>query len=115
MAVHYKEDLIMNIHKVDQKPVAKQLYELKCLHSTQILMGEARRARETYRDFAKLAVENFETAVNVPSPVQGKINLFSFYGLNCIKYMIYRLFTRKSPEEKQFKQMVKEHKLNRMF
>ena len=103
----------MGIEKIGQTPIAKQLYDLKLEHSTQILMGKAKQARNTYRNFAKLAVQNFETAVEVPPPIQGKINLFSYYGLNCIKYMIYKIFTKKSPEEKQFQQMVREYKINK--
>ena len=100
----------MNVSKINQSPIAKEMYQLKFRQYSNILTGNAREAKKYSRSFAKMAVENFETALQIPSPIKGSIPLFSRMGFNIIKYMIYNLFTRDSKEEKQLKILWEDYK-----
>jgi len=100
----------MNVSEINQSPIAKQMYRLKFQQYSNILTGNAKEAKKYSKNFAKMAVDNFETAVQIPSPIKGQIPLFSKIGFNIIKYMIYNLFTRDSNEEKQLKALLKDYK-----
>ena len=100
----------MKTQKIVQSPIAKRMYDLKYQHAVDIMLGNVRNARNTYKEFAKLAVANFETALEVPAPIRGKISIFSKTGFNCLKYIIFNFFSKQSTEEKEFKKMIKEHK-----
>ena len=103
----------MKVQKVIQTPIGKKLYDCKFKHVSNLLYGNTKEAKKNYQEFAKLAVDNFETAVQVPSPLKGSVPLFSKLGLNIIKYLIYDLFTKNSPEEKQLKKMYEEYKIKK--
>ena len=100
----------MNVSKINQSPIAKEMYQLKLRQYSNILTGNAREAKKYSQSFAKMAIDNFETAVQIPSPVKGSIPLFSRMGFNIIKYMIYSLFTKDSKEEKQLKILWEDYK-----
>ena len=80
----------MKTQKIMQSPVAKKMYDLKRTTAFAVLNGRCREARQSQKEFAKLAVDNFTTAVNLPSPIEGKIPLFSVWGLNILKCHIFK-------------------------
>lgn len=105
----------MKTQQIMQSPVAKKMYNLKLKTAVSVLNGRCRDARVAQKEFAKLAVDNFATAINLPSPVEGSFDLFSDYGLNIIKFKLFKLFTRKTPEEKKLEQMVDDYKAEILF
>ena len=101
----------MNVSKIAKSsPIARELHNLKLKHATDILLGNPRSAKKNYQRFAELAVDNFETTLETPSPIKGSFSIFSKAGFNCLKYLIYNLFAKDSPAEKQFKKMMQEYK-----
>ena len=100
----------MKTQKILQSPIAKKMYDLKLRSSTAVLTGKFKDARNAQKEFAKLAVDNFSTALELPAPIEGKISLFSKAGLRCLKFMIYRVFCKSSPEEKKLKSMVNDYR-----
>ena len=100
----------MKTQTILQTPVAKQMYKLKLKTSLAVLTGKCREANRAKKEFAKLAVDNFETAIKLPQPLTGTFPWYSDFGLNTIKYMVFNLFTKKSPEEKQLKNMVQDYR-----
>lgn len=103
----------MKTQRVMHLPVAKKMYEYKFQHATNVLTGNVKEARRNYQEFAKLAVKDFEIAVQVPSPVKGSFPLFSKMGFNVVKYLLFNLFAKKTPEEQKLKKMFEEHKLQK--
>ena len=101
----------MRTQKILQNPVAKKMYEYKFNHASNVLLGNVKEARKNYQEFAKLAVNDFETALQVPSPIKGTFPLFSKLGFNTLKYLFYNLFAKKTPEEKRLKKMFEEYKI----
>ena len=91
----------MKTEKILQTPIAKKLYNLKLEHTSNVLYGQVKEAKECHRNFAKLAVENFDTFIKTPSPIKGSFSIFSKPGFNIIKYLIYSFFTKDSPDEKK--------------
>ena len=85
--------------------------QLKWDHAQNMLLGNAKRAKESYREFAKLAVDNFEIATQLPAPIKGNVPLFSKTGLKILKYVLYGIFTKRTPEEKKLKRMAEEYQL----
>ena len=102
----------MSIQKIMQSPIARKLYELKFQSSTAILTGNYKEARTAQKEFAKLAVKNFDIALQVPAPIKAKFSLFSKQGLKCLKFMIYKAFCKSSPEEKELKSLVNDYRDN---
>lgn len=74
----------------------------------QTLCGNCKQYKVSSQNYAKLAVDNFEVAKKIPGielrghvPFQNKLNM--------LKIMFFNFFRKKSTEEKQLKQMVKEY------
>ena len=56
----------MKTQKIMQSPIAKKLYNLKLEYTSNVLYGKAKLAKQSYKEFAKLAVNNFDIFVNTP-------------------------------------------------
>lgn len=76
-----------------------------------ILMGDFKHAREFEKEYAKLATADFEVYKQLPYLVLNGApkEIIKKERTNRFKYRIYRFFTRKTPEEKQFLKMRKEY------
>ena len=105
----------MKTQNILQNPYAKKMYDLKLKTSLSVLSGKCKEARVAQKEFAKIAVDHFETAVKVPQPVTGTFPWYSNFGLNTIKFMIYKTFCKKTTEEKQLKQMLNDYRTSLYF
>ena len=103
----------MKVSRVAVNPVAEKMRQLKWDHAQNMLLGNAKKAKESYREYAKLAVDNFEIATQIPSPIKGSTPLFSQTGLKILKYIIYDKFTKSTPAEKKLKEMAEEYQLKK--
>ncbi len=103
----------MKVGRVVINPVAEKMKQLKWDYARNMLLGNAKKAKESYREYAKLAVENFEIATQIPSPIKGSTPLFSKTGLKILKYIFYDIFTKRTPEEKKLKKMAEEYRINK--
>ena len=105
----------MKTQKILQNPVAKKMYDLKLKTSLAVLNGRCREARAAQKEFATIAVDNFSEAINLPQPIKGSFPWYSNFGLNMLKFMIFKLFTKKTPEEKKLQAMVDDYRTSLMF
>ena len=103
----------MKVGRAAVNPVADKMKQLKWDHAHNMLLGNAKKAKESYREFAKLAVDNFEIATQLPAPIKGNVPLFSKTGLKILKYVLYDIFTKRTPEEKKLKRMSEEYQLKK--
>ena len=103
----------MKVGRVAVNPVAEKMKQLKWDLAYNVLLGNAKKAKEYHREFAKLAVDNFEIAIQIPAPIKGRAPFFSKTGLKMLKYILYDVFTKRTPEEKQLKRMTEEYQLKK--
>lgn len=76
-----------------------------------IISGNFKEARNAEKQLAKLCVEDFDTYKSIP---RLKINNVPFSAgmqilKNSLKYKLYKVFSKKTPEEKTFLKMKKEY------
>ena len=95
----------MKTQKVFKSPAAKQMYDLRIKSTIAIVNGRCRAARNAQKEYAKIAVKNFGASFDVPKIPQITYPLFSRAGLNTLKFFIFKAFSKKSPEEKQLREM----------
>ena len=100
----------MKTQQILQSPIAQKMYKLKFESSTSILTGNFKNARIAQKEFAKLAVDNFDIALKTPAPVKANFSLFSTQGLKCLQFLLYKTFCKKTPEEKQLKRMLQDYR-----
>ena len=105
----------MKVSSVAVNPIAEKMKQLKWDHARNLLLGNAKKAKEAYREYAKLAVDHFELSTQIPSPIKGNIPLFSKTGLKILKCIIYDKFTKSSPAEKRLKEMAEEYRINKVL
>ena len=103
----------MKVSRVAVNPIAEKMKQLKWDHARNMLLGNAKKAKESYREYARLAVDHFELSIEIPSPITGNIPLFSKTGLKILKYIIYDKFTKSTPAEKKLKEMAEEYRINK--
>ncbi|MBQ7125698.1 hypothetical protein IJO12_01275 [bacterium] len=99
----------MKISSVSKAPIKKQLYDTRINLFSAIMDGKYNEARQCQKEFAKIAVDNFDIAIQTPQPVKGSFPLFSKMGWKAVKFMIFKFFSKKTPEEKQLKKMLREY------
>lgn len=82
---------------------AAKMFELRKQVSISIMEGKCRQARAAQKEFAKIAVSDFDTFTKLPN-----INITGFplkmyfpLLLRTIKFNIFRKFSKTTPEEKQ--------------
>ena len=65
--------------------------------------------QELEKEFAKIAVSDFETCKTLPNINYTNVPIKMFLGVwfKSLKFRFYKLFTKKSPEEKQLKKLYK--------
>ena len=105
----------MKVSSVAVNPIAEKMKQLKGDHARNMLLGNAKKAKESYREYAKLAVDNFEIATQLPSPIKGSTPLFSKTGLKILKYILYDIFAKQTPEEKKLKKMAEEYRVKNLL
>ncbi len=96
------------------KPVVNDIIRCKKEMAWHAINGNCRQFKTAAKAYSKLAVDNFELAVNVPGmEIKGKMPLKVMF--NMLKIMVFNFFRKKSPEEKQFKQMIKDYRTKNMI
>ena len=76
-----------------------------------MVLGNFKEARQLEKEHAKLALADFELYKQIPHLVLAGVpkEIIKQVQKNGFKYMLYKLFSTKSPEEKQFLKMRKEY------
>ena len=97
---------------IDSAINATKLFELKRQSISSVMLGKYRDARVAQKEFAKLAVEDFDAFKAMPTinvlniPFRFAIPIL-FKNLG---FKIFNLFSRKTPEEKQLRTMYKAYR-----
>lgn len=105
------KDFKVSYKTIDEEIRAQKMFSLRQKAILSISEGKYREARQAQKDFAKIAVEDFEIYKTLPNihvhnvPLREGWEIFK----KLVKFKIYRLFTRKTPEEKQLKRQYKEY------
>ena len=64
----------MKVNRVGVNPVAEKMKQLKWDYAQNLLLGNVKKAKKSHREFAKLAVDHFEIATQLPSPINGSVS-----------------------------------------
>ncbi len=89
-------------------PTVNKIVMAKKEMAYQTLCGNCKQYKVSSQNYAKLAVDNFELAKKIPGiELRGHIPIKN--KLNMLKILFFNFFRKKSTEEKQLKQMVKEY------
>ena len=90
--------------------VRNRLTQLKSEKILSALSGDYQGYKQAVKDFAKLAVENFDELKKLPPQQKITVPLFSKLGFRMAKVWFLEKFRVKTPEEKALKKMC-EHDL----
>ncbi len=88
---------------------AAKMFELRKMVSLSIMEGNFQNARIAQKEFAKTALEDFDTFKTLPNIKITNVPLREWLvlGFRSLEYKVYRFFTRKTPEEKAFAKVIK--------
>ena len=104
-------NLKISYRDVDTALSAQKMFNLRQKSTVAIIEGKFREARNIQKEFAKLAVDDFETFKTLPSvrfknvPFKPSVSIF----FKSLQFKLFRMFTKKSPEEKLFRQKYNEY------
>ena len=93
-----------------------QLEKVNNLRTSMILnvaMGNYKEYKSTRKEYAKLAVQDFDAIKKLPHKPKISVPLFSKIGMNMIYIGLRDMFRIKTPEEKLLKRMGKEELIKR--
>ncbi len=88
-----------------------EMFNYQKMALLNVVTGNFKEARESEKQLAKLAVNDFETYKDIPHvkftgiPVGMAAHIMK----KSLQYRVYKAFSPKTPEEKQFLKMKKEH------
>ncbi|MCQ2738616.1 MAG: hypothetical protein MJ237_00145 [bacterium] len=91
----------MNVPKIS---IENQLRELNYNKTYAVIMGNFKEYTAASKEYAKLAVRNYDIAKNTNSP-SVTAPIFTKMGLRMFKIWFLNLFRIKSPEERLLRQM----------
>ena len=100
---------------MDSAVRAAKMFELKKQSSMSILEGKYKDARAAQKELAKLGVEDFDTFVKVPGIKFANLPLIEGFPIikKFIGFNLFKMFSKKTPEEKQLAKMFKEFLANK--
>lgn len=102
-------DFSVTYKSIDAAMRAKKMFELRRESVLSVIDGKFRNARNADKEFAKIAVEDFDTFKTLPIIRMKNVSFKEWVGLafKSLGFRIYKAFTKKTPEEKQLRQQNK--------
>ena len=102
-------DFKITYSNLDSALNAQKMFQLRQRAMLSIVGGNFKEARNSQKEFAKIAVSDFETCKTLPNINYTNVPIKMFLGVwfKSLKFRFYKLFTEKSPEEKQLKKLYK--------
>lgn len=103
--------LNIQFNNMDSALRAAKLFELRKQITLSIFDGKFKQARANQKEFAKLAVQDFDTFVKVPTfkftniPLKAGISILR----PILKFKLFSMFSKKTPEEKELAKMYKDY------
>ena len=98
-----------------QPTTLERLTQLRYDQVISGLAGDYKGFRNATKEFASIAVKDFETAKQVKGPIVQSIPLFSKAGMKMAKVWFLNLFRIKTPEEKTLAQLYEKYLLEKKF
>lgn len=95
--------------------IRQRLVQLKSDRMLSCLMGDYKGFKAAQKEFAKLAVKNFDDVLAVSTPQKVTTPLFSKEGFNLMKIWFLDKFRIKTPEEKELKRMAAVEKMRKKY
>ncbi len=97
------------IFKKTQK--INEMFNYQKMSMMYIVAGKFKEARESEKQLAKLAVKDFDNYKTIPNIkiTDAPFELGVLFAKQSLKYRVYRAFSPKTQEEKQFLQMKKDY------
>lgn len=95
--------------------VRNRLAQLKSEKMLSVLTGDYKGYKQAAKDYAKLALENFDELKTLPSPQKITVPLFSKAGLRMAKVWFLEKFRVKTPEEKALKKMCERDRFEKII
>lgn len=95
-------------------PAIQHLTALRNEQLMSSVTGNYKNFKQASKDFASLAVKNFEIVQKLPMP-KVTVPLFSKMGMNMAKVWFLNLFRKKTPAEKEFKRLAQEDFIRRQY
>ena len=90
---------------------ATKMIKLQQNSTISIANGKFRAARASQKEFAKIATEDFDTYKTLPIITVRNFGFKEWLGLafKRLAFKIFKAFTKKTPEEKQLKNMAQQY------
>ena len=90
---------------------AARMFEIRKQVSLSVLSGNFSQARTEQKEFAKIAVDNFDTLKTLPKITITNIPLKDWlvFAFRSLEFRVYRTFSKKTPEEKLFAKQYKSY------
>ena len=102
----------MTFNNIDSAINTTKLFELRKQSVSSVMLGKYRDARAAQKEFAKIAVEDFDACKAMP--IINVLNIPFRFAIPIlfrnIGFRIFNLFSRKTPEEKQLRTMYKAYR-----
>lgn len=95
--------------------VQNRLAQLRSEKILSIMLGDYKGFKQASKDFAKLAVNNFDELKSLPAQPKVTVPLFSKGGLRMMKVWFLEKFRVKTPDEKRLAQMAEREALRDKF
>ena len=107
-------DFKVNYKDMDSAMRAAKMFNLRQNAFVSIIEGKYRVARQYQKDFASIAVSDFETFKTLPKINYKNVPAVAFFPMlwRSIKFRIFKFFTKSTKEEKQLVRMYKEYVKN---
>ena len=94
---------------VKLNPIMQQAQNLRTSMMYSFMTGNYKEYREASKEYAKIGVKHFDELCTLPKN-NVSVSLFSKVGMRMLKVYILNLFSKKTPEEKEFAKLASEYK-----
>ena len=95
--------------------VRNRLAQLRSEKMLSVLMVDYKGYKQAAKDYAKLAVKNFDETKSLPPQPKVTFPLFSKQGFRMMKVWFLEKFRTKTPEEKQLAKFAEREALKKKF
>lgn len=95
--------------------IRNRLAQLKSEKMLSVLTGDYKGYKQAAKDYAKLAVKNFDEVKDLPVQPKVTVPLFSKAGFRMAKVWFLEKFRIKTPEEKQLAKIAKREELKKKY
>ena len=97
------------------QPILDNLTKLRYDQAISLMTGDYKGFKQASKDFASIAVKDFELAKQVKGPVVKNVPLFSRTGFKMAKVWFLNLFRIKTTDEKELAKLYEKYFVEKKF